>query len=142
VNKDNYYMKLALKEAMKAYKKDDVPIGCVIVKDDKVIARAYNKKELKQVATLHAEVCAIYKACRKLGSWRLDDCVLYTTVEPCLMCTGAIVQSRIKRVVYGTANESFGYFSKLDNSKIEVSAGILEENCQSLLSNFFKEKRK
>ena len=138
---EEYFMKHALKEANKAYQKDEVPIGCIIVKDNKIISSSYNKKELNQIATYHAEILAINKACKKLKTWHLEECTLYTTVEPCLMCTGAIIQSRIKKVVYGTSNESFGYLSKLENSKIEVIPHILEKECKSLLSVFFQNKR-
>ena len=138
---DEYYMDLALKEAKKAFRLDEVPIGCVIVKNGKVIAKSYNKKTLKNVATYHAEVLAINMACKKLNTWYLDDCVLYTTVEPCLMCTGAIIQSRISRVVYGTKNKAFGYLSKCKDLKIDIIGGILKDNCSILLSSFFKNKR-
>lgn len=137
---DIYYMDLALKEAKKAYVKDEVPIGCVIVKDNKVIAFAYNRKCIDNIATSHAEVLAINEACHNLGTWYLDECTLYTTVEPCMMCTGAIMQSRIKRVVYGVNNDAFGYLRKFD-SKIEIISGIKEEECLELLSSFFKTKR-
>lgn len=135
------YMKIALKEAKKAYKQNEVPIGCIIVKNNQIISKSYNQKTLKNIATYHAEILAINKACKKINSWYLDDCVMYTTVEPCLMCTGAIIQSRIPKVVYGTKNESFGYLSKIKNSKIEIIPHILEKDCQTILSNFFKEKR-
>ena len=133
-------MSLALKEARKAEYLDEVPIGCVIVRDGKVIAKCYNQKTLKNMATYHAEVLAINQACRKLKSWYLDECTLYTTVEPCIMCTGAIIQSRISRVVYGTNNEAFGYLSKL-KLKIDIKSGVLEEECSKILSDFFKDKR-
>ncbi len=138
---DEYFMNKALDEAKKAYQLDEVPIGCVIVKDNKIIARCYNQKTLKNVATYHAEVLAINMACKKLKSWYLDDCVLYTTVEPCLMCTGAIIQSRISKVVYGTNNKSFGYLSKMNDLKIDVVGGILSDDCSILMSEFFKKKR-
>ena len=137
----NDYMKIALKEAKKAYKQNEVPIGCIIVKNNQIISKSYNQKTLKNIATYHAEILAINKACKKVNSWYLDDCVMYTTVEPCLMCTGAIIQSRIPKVVYGTKNESFGYLSKIKKSKIEIIPHILEKECQTILSNFFKEKR-
>ena len=139
---DEYYMKQALKEAKKAYELDEVPIGCVIVRNNEIVAKSYNQKTLKNMATYHAEVLAINKACKKLHSWYLDECVLYTTVEPCLMCTGAIIQSRISRVVYGTKNESFGYLSQLQNSKIVIKGNVLEHDCSSILSAFFKKKRR
>lgn len=138
---DLYYMNIALKEARKAYLLDEVPIGCVIVKDGNVIAKSYNQKTLKNVATYHAEVLAINLACKRLNTWHLDDCVMYTTVEPCLMCTGAIIQSRISKVVYGTDNQAFGYLSKINQLKIEVKGNVLKEECSILLSDFFKEKR-
>lgn len=135
------FMKEALKEAKKALEKDEVPIGCVIVKDNQIISNSFNQKELDKVATHHAEVLAINIACKKLNTWHLDDCILYTTVEPCLMCTGAIIQSRIKKVVYGTSNNAFGYISKLENNKIEIVKGVLEKECQEILTDFFQTKR-
>ena len=136
------YMKLALKEAKKAYNLDEVPIGSVIVKKGQVIAKSYNQKSLKNIATYHAEILAINKACKKLKTWYLDECTLYTTVEPCLMCTGAIIQSRITRVVYGTKNESFGQLSKQKDLKIEIKEDVLKEECTEILGKFFKTKRK
>lgn len=134
-------MNLALQEAKKASKKNEVPIGAIIVKNHKVISRAYNRKTLDNIATYHAEILAIEEACKKLKTWYLDDCILYTTVEPCLMCTGAIIQSRISKVVYGANNDSFGHLSKLTDSKIEITSGILKEDCSQILTNFFKKKR-
>ena len=138
------YMKEALKEAKKAYKKDDVPVGCIIIKDNKIIARAHNQKENKKNAIKHAEIIAISKACKKLKTWHLDDCILYTTMEPCMMCTGAIIQSRIKKIYYSISNESFGELEnyKLKNNKIEIEKNILANQSQQLLRNFFEEKRK
>ena len=138
---EEYYMNLALEEAKKASKKNEVPIGCVIVQDGKVISKAYNRKTLDNVATYHAEVLAIEKACQRLNTWYLDDCTLYTTVEPCLMCTGAILQSRISKVVYGVKNDAFGYLSKADFLKIEVVDNVMKEECGEILTDFFKEKR-
>ena len=138
---EEYYMNLALEEAKKASKKNEVPIGCVIVQDGKVISKAYNRKTLDNVATYHAEVLAIEKACQRLNTWYLDDCTLYTTVEPCLMCTGAILQSRISKVVYGVKNDAFGYLSKADHLKIEIVENIMKEECGEILTDFFKEKR-
>lgn len=137
-------MKEALKEAKKAYKKDDVPVGCIIIKDNKIIARAHNQKENKKNAIKHAEIIAISKACKKLKTWHLDDCILYTTMEPCMMCTGAIIQSRIKKIYYSISNESFGELEnyKLKNNKIEIEKNILANQSQQLLRNFFEEKRK
>lgn len=134
-----YYMNIALKEAKKAYIKDDVPVGCIIVKNNKVIAKAYNKKENKNVAIYHAEIIAIEKACKKLKTWHLENCVLYTTLEPCLMCCGAIHQSRIKKVIYGTKNITCSgtkYINDIDLINIENG------ECSRLLKKFFKMKRK
>ena len=137
---DEYFMDNALIEARKALEKNEVPIGAVIVKDNKIIAASYNTKELSKIATHHAEINVINIACKKLKTWHLEDCVLYTTVEPCLMCTGAIIQSRIKKVVYGTDNEAFGYLRNIKD-KIEIISGIKETECRIILSDFFKEKR-
>ena len=142
MNTDEYYMKIALNEAKKAIPKEEVPVGCIIVKDDIVIAKAHNKKEIDKIATYHAEILAINKACKKLNTWHLEDCILYTTLEPCMMCTGAISQARIKTVVYGTSNEAFGYISKASELKINIRKGILESSCQKLLTNFFITQRK
>lgn len=144
------YMKLAIKEAMKARDIDEVPIGAIIVKDDKVIARAHNLREKKQQATAHAEILAIEKACKKLGTWRLEDCILYVTLEPCAMCTGATILSRIKHVVFGAKDPKGGcvesciemYKQQGFNHYPTCESGILEEECSKILSDFFKEKRK
>lgn len=133
-------MELAINEALKAYNKNEVPIGCVIVYKDKVIATGYNRKSIDNVATYHAEVLAIEEACKYLGTWYLDECILYTTIEPCMMCTGAIIQSRIKKVVYGCRNNAFGYLSRID-TKIEIESGILENKCKNIMSDFFKQVR-
>lgn len=146
---DEFFMNFALKMAGKAYKKDDVPIGAVIVKNGKVISSAYNTKNIKKCAINHAEIIAIKRACRKLGTWHLDDCVLYVTMEPCLMCCGAILQARIKRVVYGTKCAKFGYaeslgevlHSKKNNHIVDVVGGVLENDCSCILKKFFLNKR-
>ena len=135
---DEYYMKIAIENAKEAYKLDEVPIGAIIVRDNIIIASCYNRKELDNIATYHAE---INEACLKLKTWHLEECTLYTTVEPCMMCTGAIIQARISRVVYGTENESFGYLNKLNNKKIHITKNVLCNECQTLLTNFFKTKR-
>ena len=139
------YMIEALKEANKAFKLGEVPIGAVIVKDDKIISRAFNKKESSNLATSHAEILAINKACKKLNNWRLLDCTLYVTVEPCLMCCGAIIQSRIKKVVYGTSNEYYGAVESIDNTlkkyNIEVENNILQNECSNIMKEFFKKRR-
>ena len=144
IHDDQYYMRLALNEAKKAYQLDEVPIGAIIVRNGVVISRAYNQKTLKNVATYHAEVLAIEKACKKLNTWYLDECILYTTVEPCLMCTGAILQSRVSKVVYGTNNETFGYLSKFvqdKDIKIDIKRDVLKKECSSILTQFFQKKR-
>lgn len=143
------YMEIALKEAEKAYKKGDIPVGAVIVKDDKVISRAYNKKERDKNAIKHAEIIAIEKACKKLKTWHLEDCVLYTTLEPCMMCCGAIMQSRIRTLVYGTTNAKFGYVESMgnlltndkNNHKVSIISGIKKDESSELLISFFKNKR-
>ena len=143
------YMKLALKEARKAELIDEVPIGCVIVKDDKVIARGFNRRESKRMVISHAEIEAINKANKKLGAWRLEDCEIYVTVEPCIMCAGAIIQGRFKRVIYGTEDYRGGAFgSSINvltandiNHHPEVIGGILKEECSSLISEYFRKKR-
>ena len=150
MNINEIYMKEALKEAQKAYEKLEVPVGAVIVKDGKIIARAYNQKETKFDTTKHAEILAIQKASKKLKSWRLIDCEMYVTLEPCPMCAGAIIQSRIKKVYYGVSDEKTGAVgSKLNlfkdykfNHNVEVENGILTDKCKELLQNFFIELRK
>lgn len=143
-------MKEAIKEAKKAYKKLEVPVGAVIVKDGKIIARAHNLKETKYDTTKHAEILAIQRASRKLQSWRLVDCEMYITLEPCTMCAGAIINSRIKRIYIGTMDEKTGAVgSKLNlfkdytfNHNVEVETGIMKEECEEILKEFFKELRK
>ena len=136
---DEYYMKIALKQAQKALKHDEVPVGAVIVRNNKIISQAYNKKEKNNNAILHAELITISKACKKLKKWRLDDCVLYTTMEPCMMCSGAIDQCRIKKIVYGTKNDNFGCTQYLNS--IEIISQVCEEECRNLVQLFFKKKR-
>lgn len=145
-----YYMKQALKEAEKAYKKLEVPVGAIIVKNGKIIARAHNQKEEKKDTTKHAEILAIQKASKKLQSWRLIDCEMYVTLEPCSMCAGAIINSRIKKVYIGALDEKTGAAGSVlnlfddytFNHKVEVEKGLLKENCENILKNFFKELRK
>ena len=143
------YMKIALNQAEKAYKKGDVPVGAVIVKDGKVIAKSYNKKEKNKISTHHAEILAIQKACKKLKTWHLDGCELYVTLEPCLMCAGAIIQSRITKLYFSAKNQKFGYVSSIDNilseknnHRVEINEGLYKEESQKLLIEFFKNKRK
>ena len=145
-----YYMKQAIKEAEKAYKKLEVPVGAVIVKDGKIIARAHNQKETKTDTTKHAEILAIQKASKKLKSWRLIDCEMYVTLEPCTMCAGAIINSRIKKVYVGAMDEKTGAVGSVlnlfedytFNHKVESETGILKEECENILKRFFKELRK
>lgn len=143
------WMKEAIKQAIKAQQIDEVPIGCVIVKDNKIISRGYNKREISQQSIAHAEIIAIQKACKKLNTWRLEDCELYVTLEPCPMCAGAIIQSRIQKVVFGAYDPKGGsvqtctqlFNIKEYNHHPEYIGGILEDDCSLLLKNFFKQKR-
>ena len=145
-----YFMKQALKEAEKPYKKLEVPVGAVIVKDGKIIARGYNQKETKKDTTKHAEIIAIQKASKKLGSWRLIDCEMYVTLEPCSMCAGAIINSRLKRIYIGTKDEKTGAVGSVlnlledykFNHKVEIESGIMQKECEKILKDFFKELRK
>lgn len=135
------YMKEAIKEAKKALKKDEVPVGAVIVQNNKILSKAYNRKEHKKNAIMHAEIIAINKACKKNKSWHLDDCVLYTTMEPCMMCCGAIIQSRIKKIVFLVENNNYGCTHLLKNSKIIVIKEENDNEIKEMLSLFFKNKR-
>lgn len=145
-----YFMKQALKEAEKAYKKLEVPVGAVIVKDGTIIARGYNQKETKKDTTKHAEIIAIQKASKKLGSWRLIDCEMYVTLEPCSMCAGAIINSRIKKIYIGTMDQKTGAVGSVlnlledykFNHKVEIESGIMQRECEKILKDFFKELRK
>lgn len=137
------YIKLAIKEAKKAYKYGDIPVGCIIVKNNKIISKAYNKKEKNQIATYHAEILAINKACKKLKTWHLDECILISTMEPCEMCTGAIIQSRIKNIIYLVSNENFGNIEKnqiFKNKKYKIKK-IYNEEIINLLKKFFEKLR-
>lgn len=135
------FMQVAINESIKSYKNGDVPVGAIIVQNDKILAKGYNKKEKNKNAILHAEIIAIDKACRKNGDWHLEDCTLYTTMEPCMMCCGAIVQARIKKIVYLLDNENFGGKKYLENSKIEFVKEVNDYKMKQILSDFFKEKR-
>ncbi len=144
------FMKEALKEAKKAYEKLEIPVGCVIVKDGKIIARGHNLKETKKDTTEHAEIIAIKKASKKLDSWRLLDCEMYVTLEPCSMCAGAIINSRIKKIYIGTMDEKTGAAGSVlnlfkdytFNHNVEVETGIMKQDCEKILKDFFKELRK
>ena len=143
------YMKEAIKQAKKAYAIDETPIGCVIVYEDKIIARGYNRRNTDKSTLAHAEITAIKKACKKLGDWRLEGCTLYVTLEPCPMCAGAIVQSRIDRVIVGSMNPKAGCAGSVlnilqtdgFNHQTELTTGILKEECSQLMTTFFKELR-
>ena len=149
ISKDEKFMKKALAEAKKAYALDEVPIGCVIVCDDKIIARGYNRRNTDKSTLAHAELIAIKKAAKKLGDWRLEGCTMYITLEPCQMCAGAIVQARIDRVVIGSMNKKAGcagsVINLLDmkefNHQVELTKGVMEEESSKMLSEFFKELR-
>lgn len=144
------YMDIAIKLAQKAYKKDEVPVGAIIVKDNKVIAKGYNKRQRTQDATLHAEIIAIKKACKKLHSFRLSDCTLYVTLEPCAMCAGAIINARLGKVVFGAYDKKYGCCGSLYNlpedsrfnHRPEVIGGIKEQDCKTLMTTFFENKRR
>ncbi|KHD84456.1 adenosine deaminase [Heyndrickxia ginsengihumi] len=148
-NIDEYYMELAIREARKAMEQEEVPIGAVIVLDHKVISSAHNLREITQKATTHAELLAIEKACEEIGSWRLENSTLYVTLEPCPMCSGAILLSRIKRVVYGAKDPKAGCAGTLMNllqdsrfnHQSEVKNGVLEDECGELLRTFFRNLR-
>lgn len=144
------FMKEALKQAKLAYNKLEVPVGAVIVKNGQIIAKAYNMKETKNDTTKHAEILAIQKASKKLNSWRLTDCQMYVTLEPCTMCAGALIQSRISKVYIGTMDAKTGACGSVlnvledykFNHKVEVETGIMKEECEKILQDFFKELRK
>ena len=146
---DEKFMKMAIKEAYKGWEIDEVPVGAVIVKDGKVIAKAHNLKEKKNCANYHAEMVAIEKACKKVGDWRLIGCDIYVTLEPCAMCTGALINARIDSVYFGAYDEKAGCCGTLYslmqdgkfNHKAQVQGGILKEECGKILSDYFKGKR-
>lgn len=147
---DEKYMREAIKQARKATKIDEVPIGCVIVYDDKIIARGYNRRNTDKSTLAHAEIIAIRKAAKVIGDWRLEDCTMYITLEPCPMCAGAIVQARIPRVVVGAMNPKAGCAGSVINllqmdgfnHKAELTSGVLVDECRTMLQDFFKEMRK
>lgn len=146
---DEKYMKEAIRQARKAWKLAEVPIGCVIVRDDKIIARGYNRRNTDKNTLAHAELLAIRRASRATGDWRLDDCTMYITLEPCQMCAGAIIQARIPRVVIGSLNPKAGCAGSIlnllqipqFNHQAELTKGVLEEECSAMLTSFFRELR-
>ena len=150
MNQDEKYMREAIRQAKKAYVLEEVPIGCVIVYQDKIIGRGYNRRTVDKNTLAHAELQAIRKASKKMDDWRLEDCTLYVTLEPCPMCAGAIVQARIPRVVIGSMNSKAGCAGSVlnllkepgFNHQAQVVTGILEEECSEMMSGFFTELRK
>ena len=150
MNQDEKYMKAAIRQAKKAYALEETPIGCVIVHEGKIIARGYNRRNTDKSPLAHAEISAIKKASKKLGDWRLEECTLYVTLEPCQMCSGANVQARIPRVVVGCMNPKAGCAGSIlnllqveaFNHQAELTTGILEEECSQMMKSFFKELRK
>lgn len=143
------FMKEALKEAQKSYKKEEIPVGAIIVKDGKIIAKGHNLKETKTDPTKHAEIIAIQKACKKLQTWRLTGCTMYVTLEPCSMCAGSLIQSRLDKVVIGTMDEKTGACGSVlnlladykFNHIVQIETGIMQEECKTILQQFFKELR-
>ncbi|MBP1581062.1 MAG: tRNA adenosine(34) deaminase TadA [Oscillospiraceae bacterium] len=149
LHRDESYMRLALEQAQIAAQLGEIPVGAVVVKDDQVIGRGYNRREVDSSAIAHAEVLAIEEACKALGTWRLTDCDLYVTLEPCPMCAGAIINARIRRVVYGVKDEKAGccgsvadFFVMPFNHNPLCRSGILAQECRALLTNFFAQLRK
>lgn len=149
LTEEEKYMKEAIRQARKAWKLQEVPIGCVIVREGKIIARGYNRRNTDKNTLAHAELQAIRKASRVVGDWRLEDCTMYITLEPCQMCAGAIVQARIPRVVIGSRNPKAGCAGSVlnllqvpaFNHQVELTEGVLEEECSAMLSSFFRELR-
>lgn len=147
---DEKHMKQAMKQAMKAASLGEVPIGCVIVHEGKVIARGYNRRNTDKSSLAHAEILAVKRACRKLGDWRLEDCTMYVTLEPCPMCAGAIIQARVKSVVTACRNPKAGsagsvvnlFDTEGYNHHPEHRSGVLEKECSKMLSDFFKQLRR
>ena len=149
MTQDERYMKEAIRQAKKAYKLGEVPIGCVIVYEDRIIGRGYNRRTIDKNTIAHAETIAIRKASKKMDDWRLEDCTMYVTLEPCQMCSGAIVQSRMKKVVIGCMNPKAGCAGSIlnllqmeeFNHQVEIEVGVLGEECSEMMKQFFKELR-
>lgn len=149
MTEEEKYMRAAIKQARKAYALDEVPIGCVIVREGKIIARGYNRRNTEGNTLAHAELSAIKKASKKTGDWRLEDCTMYVTLEPCQMCAGAIVQSRMKKVVIASMNPKAGCAGSVlnllqmpqFNHQVEIERGVLGDECSKMLSDFFLELR-
>ncbi len=150
MNEQEKYMKEALRQAKKAYALGEVPIGCVIVYEGRIIGRGYNRRNSDKITLAHAEITAIRKASKKIGDWRLEGCTMYVTLEPCQMCAGALVQSRIDKVVIGCMNPKAGCAGSIlnllqmkeFNHQVEIERGVLEEECSAILKKFFVELRK
>lgn len=150
ISQDKHFMEIALSEANKAYEIDEIPVGAILVHQNQIIARAHNRRELDQDPTGHAEILVLREAAKKLNRWRLTDCTLYVTLEPCPMCAGAIIMARLGRLVYGVADYKTGAVESLFNipghphlnHQVQVTGGIKEEACRDLLQNFFREKRR
>lgn len=149
MTQDERFMKEALVEAEQAFALGEVPVGAVVVKDGKIIARGHNRRETDRVATAHAELLAMEEACRALGSWRLSECTLYVTLEPCPMCAGTAVNARVGRVVYGAKDAKAGAMGSVFsvnayplNHKVDLTVGVLEAECREILRRFFEGKRK
>lgn len=144
---DITFMKKALLQAKKAYKLGEVPVGAVIVRDGEIISRGYNKKEKKQSASMHAEIIAITRACKKVQNWRLEDCDIYVTLEPCMMCLGAILEARIKRVIFGADDLRMGFLKYFKENNVpyaydvQFKGGVLAGESSKLLKSFFRERR-
>lgn len=148
MNNDSFFMEEALKEAEVAYQKGEVPVGCVIVKDGEIIARGHNERETSNHVFMHAEMIAMDEACQKLSSWRLDECTIYVTLEPCAMCAGTMIQSRVKRLVYASKEPKSGVHQSIINlfdlpfnHHIDVEYGLMDESSSRLLKKFFKDLR-
>lgn len=149
MTQDEKYMKEAIRQAKKAYALGEVPIGCVIVQGDQIVGRGYNRRTIDKNTIAHAETIAIRRANKKVGDWRLEDCTMYVTLEPCQMCSGAIVQSRMKKVVIGCMNPKAGCAGSIlnllqmdaFNHQVELERGVLEEECSQMMKDFFKELR-
>lgn len=140
---NEYYMNVALKQAKKALKNNEVPVGAIVVYKNKIIAKAFNKKEKTKNATMHAEIIAIKKACKKIKNWRLNDCVMYVTMEPCNMCMGAIIESRIKKIYCGIRNNKSQNINDLivEKEKINIEYFLLKSECEKILESFFHQLR-
>ena len=148
MTREEIFMREALREAKKAYKKEEIPVGAVIVEDSKIISRGHNLKEIRNSSIAHAEIIAINKANKKLKAWRLENCEMYVTLEPCMMCMGAIINSRIKKIYIGTLDPKTGAcISVMDikqykfNHEVEIETGILKDECEYILKDFFKSLR-